>query len=439
MMKRLLAALLALMLMASCSLAEEVIAPSEVEAAVVETVDEETDESRPVMESLIRAAAQHLMNQAYTLEIQTGYGQRNVRAGSSDGESILIEISQENAELAQMLFTGDGASTPDGEESYTYGELLDLMLFGSDRVHFAEQALSWAELFDEYDLEFLRSVGMEAYFELMNAGAIPVVKRVDGGTYFTLSLTPDLIQTAGVRLTEWLLEHPEEIDSLLTRAEPMLRTLVPEMYEEYDPETDQYVEREAYTCAELQEMFENWMTQGWLRRWPEYDGMHLDISGFIGSDGWRVDAGFFMPQDECSVWFELSGDRSGSIDGVLECCMEDYSYESERYEMKAFRFDISGTLMDSGIVLRVRPETPLEGFTGLRIDCAMDSSGLVLDAVTDLVDFRFALSEGLMDLSVVLPEVLLDVHAAFFGGIPQGALMYRSYGDGMYIKLSPAE
>lgn len=436
-MKRLLAILLSLLLVIPCGLAEEDFALAGEAGVVAETA--QVCDADTAIEALVHMLARHLAQQDYTLDILTSRNSAAVHVGSSDGETIFVEYDREGSEPIRLLFDGAGVTAPDGDEAYTYGEVLDQMLFDSAAENVAGQALSLIRQFDEYDLDFLKTAGNAIYGELLNAGALPLVKRMGDDTYFTISLTPDLIEAAGVRLIERLLDYEVEIDSLLMRVDPLLRKLAPEMFEEYDPQTGLRTERGALTCAALREGFESWMTEQWLRYRAEFKGIHLDLRGRFGDEGWRVDASFFMPGGDCSVWLELCGDEGGSFDGVLECCMVGYSRATERREMQAIRFNIDGMLADNGISVRVHPETPMKGFTGLRIDCAADRFSLVIDAVTDVLDFRMELARELLDLSIVMEEFLLDTHLTWFGGVPKGSMVYRVHHNGAYFKLNESE
>lgn len=433
MLKRILAALLVLILLIPYTLAEEeIILP---EAAEIVAAGEAAPDAA---EQLVSFFAQQLKRQDFTLEIRTGYETKILRAGSSDGETIRVEVSGNGMmKPMEILIDAQKVSVPDTEESYVYSELLDLMLYGMGQGNAGKQLVSLAGLFDEHDLEFLEKAGELAYYELMKAGAVPAVKYADGETCFTMSLTPDLIVTAAVRLIEQLLnEHQIEIDSLLTRTEPVLRKLVPDMFEEYDSEAGTYVQRGGYTCAELQAMFEAWMTEVWLRYGAEFDGMHLDIGGRFGSDGWQVDAEFFMPDSDISCWFELNGDDDGHFEGVIEYFAEGYSRVTERYEPQVYRFNIDGEAGYDRFSMRMRPETPIEDFSGLKISYLADSSGWVADATTDVLDFRMEVSDLFADITAVLEDVLAEVHLSWFGGVPQGSLIYQAYRDGLYVKLN---
>ena len=436
MLKRILAAFLVLILLVPCTLAEEEsILP---EAAGTSAANEPTSVSA---EQLVYFLAQQLKRQDYTLEIQTEYDSKTLRAGSSDGETIRVEVSGTGmVKPVEIQIDAEKITVSDEWESYAYSELPDLLLNGITKGDAREQLVSLAGLFDEYDLKFLEKVGEQACYELLKAGAIPTVKYVNGETCFTLSITPDLIVTAAVRLIERILnEHRIEIDSLLARAEPVLRKLVPDMFEEYDSEAETYVQRGGYTCAELQAMFEAWMAGAWLRYGAEFDGMHLDIGGRFGNDGWQVDAEFFMPDSDIACWFKLSGDDDGHFEGAVEYFAEGYSRVTERYEPQVYRFNISGEAEYGRFSMCMRPESPIIDFTGLKINYMADSSGWVVDAVTDVLDFRMEVSDQFADISAVLEDVLAEVHLSWFGGVPQGSLIYQAYRDGIYVKLNEAK
>ena len=459
MMKKILAALLSLVMLMPCASAEEIrVSSGAIKAAAavrsaVRTEPAAADEAAlpaeaavegmnlpgelsGAMEELIPLIAERLQDQDYALDIVAEDGTRTVRV-DSDGEAILVEVAGDDMNPVRIVLTGTEISDLAGEESYTYGELLNMLLdfSGSD---ISGPAMDLIGSLDERDLEFLQTAGGLAYSALTGAGAVPVVKSVGGDTYFSMSITPDLMEVAAVRFIERLLDCEAEIDSLIVRVEPLLRELVPELYRTYDAETGAYVRREGYTCAELRELFDEWLTRDWLDSWVEFEGMHLDISGRTDDEDWSADVSFLMPGDGISLWLELSG-GDDEFGGTLEYCAEGYSRAAERYEMQSYRFEMDGKITDSGMSLRVKPETPLEGFTGLRIDFAADSDGFILDAVTDVLDFRAAGSHYTLDVSAAVMDILLDVHLSGYSGFPQGYLIGRSYRDGVYLRLYAPE
>lgn len=437
MMKKILAILLSLMMLMTCVLAEEA-GTTAADTAALPGIFCHLPSS---VEELVHMIAGALTQREHRLDIRTPYGSHSLYAGSSDGETIQLVVRQQGVRPVRVQIDGERVSISGSgdREEYTYPELAEMLLLGTNDLGIVEQLLQEPFSFDGEDLDFLKMIGETVVSELKAVGAIPDVRYVNGNAHFSVSITPDLIAAAGVRLVEDLLNHTGQIDSLLERIDPLLRMAVPDLFEQYDSETGLTTQREAYTCAELQQLFRQWYDREWLRGWFEFGGIHLDASGFSGRDGWNVDASLFVPEGEFSIWLTLNGDDRGGFSGSLEYCGEGYSRAAGQWEMQNYRFDISGEITMLGASLRVRPETPLNGFTGLRIDCMTGASELVIDAATDVLDLRIALSENRLDFSAAAEELLLDLHLTDIAGYPQGSLVCRDYYDAFSVTLNQSD
>ena len=309
MLKKLIAALLALVLLASCAMAEMHI--EEKSSPTAEQAD-----TPDALAQLVRMISAYLAQQPQSLDIDFGYGYWNVTLLSRDADTIEIVLDDLRAQPISILADGNGVSIPSEETEYTYGELLDMLVFGSPREKTMQHALSLISLFNEDDLHLLITAGEQAYAELEKAGAIPAIQEGYDETHFTLSITPALIETAAVRLAEQLFEYENEINSLLDRAEPLLRKLFPNLYTVYDIKTGETAPRENFSCADLKALFDAAMNRRRMTEDTAYGGMHIDISGIIGEDGWRFDGGLFLPEQESSFLLELSGDDDGKFEGM---------------------------------------------------------------------------------------------------------------------------
>lgn len=430
-MKKIIAFLLSLMLLASCAIAD---------------VPAEEEKAPGAMAQLVQAIARELWMQPQTLDIDLSHGYWKVEAVSKDGKTIEITMDDLRAAPISIILDGEGVLIASEGVKFSYSKLADMLVFGDEDANILQQLITTAPEFNEGDLNLLRTAGELAYAELKKAGALPTVQEGYDETRFTLSITPALIETAALRFIEGMLEHEAEIDSLLTRAEPLLRELFPDLYTVRDRNTGETTQRESLSCADLKALYTGAVS---LRKEDYdtlYDGIHIDISGFFGDEDWRIDGSYLDPEYEIAALLELSGDDEGGFEGALEYCEEHYNSDSRSSEYVTTRFDISGRLHDSGFTLRVRPEKPLEGFTMLNIDYFEGYDSIIIDAVTDMLDFRLELGDTTLDISAVMPDFLLELHLQDIETYPSGTLTLRDYARlisrysaSLDVKLNSAE
>ena len=358
----------------------------------------------------------------------------DVRSGTSDvlilhrldDRQLEITLLPAYGNLMRIVADAEGCTVYSGDVAeYSYGELLEA-LFSSTGLNAAvngalQSDLSFLDSLVEAD-DFLRQALMIALEELSNAGLDFRAVETSEGSYLNLSLSPRRLIYAAVRFVDRILEYEDEMDALLERYDAPLRMLFPDLYEIYNPSTGQYVQRVAYSCAELKEAW--WAARQQLLSQQTGDA-GADLQFYLSDYGTsRLNLSLRNVIDDASATLLLDFDEMGNGSGTLSLSYEDYDYMNSRYTSNSLVLDVQLSILDDAAMLRVLPRTPVEGFSGLTANLVAGYDALMLDVVTDLLQLHFSADElgvnGSLNLS---DDLIADLHLSVAEDYVHGSLI----------------
>lgn len=381
------------------------------------------------MEQLIRAVIPALEVRDYTLEVKFSdeAANRSFRVSRLSENSILIQAFYRDSEIMRLEIDPQGVRLEQlgYQAELSYEELLNMALeLPADLTDQPTGAALWTE----EDHALLNRIACMVSRELEQAGLLPSIRQYGDGASVSLSVNPAAIGSAIRRFAGGLAKYEAQIDALLGRWSGVLRTAVPGIFAtEYNEETGEYHTAEAIGYTDLYGMLirlQNLICYNWTRE----SGAHAQLNLDSDEDGWACDASVFLPYEEVSLLLSLEGDGSG-FEGELR--LPD-SIEEEWIVIRA-----EGELTGSGLRLRLLPDRPMEGFTGLLADIASDRwGGFTASLTTDYGALRINTDHGFTDLTLTAGPYSLDAHFTLQSGYPQGVLSYEEPYGYLDVKLN---
>ena len=277
------------------------------------------------------------------------------------------------------------------------------------------------------DEAFLMQLLEIAVDELAQAGLDFEPLETYDGAYLHLEFSPKLLCNAIVRFMDRALEYEDEIDALLARYDAPLRALLPELFEIYNPLTKENVQRDAFSCAELKAVWQ-YARQELLCQWTDNAGATLEIYADDSGAG-RLNLQIRELLDGGNAVLVLDFDEDGNASGML-------TLMQRAYGLTAQVFDINLSVLDSGMMLRVIPRTPIGGFTLLTANLFSGYDGTAFDLTTDALRLRLhADSEGLCGSLELVDEFSADLNLAFEDEL-HGSLILSEDGYSHVLRLN---